>query len=115
MVVVGPRTNCDIMGFVTQLIVHFAHTRSELWITCFLDVSIVVKLGLDYVLQRFAASDATGGITIFRVVDGYPETSSQATTQTLVEREALVRSFSPGSTLEPGVKAFRRRGPKWLL
>jgi hypothetical protein len=33
----------------------------------------------------------------------------------LVEREALVRAFSPGSTLEPGLKVFRRRGPKcWL-
>jgi hypothetical protein len=29
--------------------------------------------------------------------------------------EALVRAFSPGSTLEPGLNAFRRRGPKcWL-
>jgi hypothetical protein len=33
----------------------------------------------------------------------------------LVESEALVRAFSPDSTLEPGLKAFRRRGPKWLL
>jgi hypothetical protein len=33
----------------------------------------------------------------------------------LVEREALVRTFSPGSTLEPGLKAFRRRGPKCSL
>jgi hypothetical protein len=33
----------------------------------------------------------------------------------LVEREALVRAFSPGSTLEPGLKVFRRRGLKcWL-
>jgi hypothetical protein len=30
----------------------------------------------------------------------------------LVESEALVRPFSPGSTLEPGLKTFRRRGPK---
>jgi hypothetical protein len=30
----------------------------------------------------------------------------------LVEKEALVRAFSPGSTLEPGLKAFRRRDPK---
>jgi hypothetical protein len=35
--------------------------------------------------------------------------------QTLVERETLVRAFSPGSTLEPGLKAFRRRGPKCSL
>jgi hypothetical protein len=34
---------------------------------------------------------------------------------TLVESEALVRAFSPGSTLEPGLKAFRRRGPKCSL
>jgi hypothetical protein len=33
----------------------------------------------------------------------------------LVEREALVRAFSPGSTLEPGLKAFRRRGPNCSL
>jgi hypothetical protein len=33
----------------------------------------------------------------------------------LVESEALVRAFSPGSTLEPELKAFYRRGPKWLL
>jgi hypothetical protein len=33
----------------------------------------------------------------------------------LVESEALVGAFSPGSTLEPGLNAFRRRGPKWLL
>jgi hypothetical protein len=33
----------------------------------------------------------------------------------LVEREALVRAFSPSSTLEPGLKVFRRRGSKcWL-
>jgi hypothetical protein len=31
---------------------------------------------------------------------------------TLVESEALVRAFSPGSTLEPGLKAFHRRGLK---
>jgi hypothetical protein len=30
----------------------------------------------------------------------------------LVESEALVRAFSPDSTLEPGLKAFRRRGLK---
>jgi hypothetical protein len=30
----------------------------------------------------------------------------------LVESEALVRAFSPGSTLEPRLKAFRQRGPK---
>jgi hypothetical protein len=30
----------------------------------------------------------------------------------LVESEDLVRPFSPGSTLEPGLKTFRRRGPK---
>jgi hypothetical protein len=29
---------------------------------------------------------------------------------TLVEREALVRAFSPGSTLEPGLKGFHQRG-----
>jgi hypothetical protein len=34
---------------------------------------------------------------------------------TLVESEALVRAFSPGSSLESGLKVFRRRGPKWLL
>jgi hypothetical protein len=33
----------------------------------------------------------------------------------LVEREAFVRAFSLGSTLEPGLKAFRRRGPKCSL
>jgi hypothetical protein len=33
----------------------------------------------------------------------------------LVESEALVRAFSPSSILEPGLKAFRRRGPKWVL
>jgi hypothetical protein len=33
----------------------------------------------------------------------------------LVEREALVQAFSPGSTLEPGLKVFRRRGPKCSL
>jgi hypothetical protein len=33
----------------------------------------------------------------------------------LVESEALVWAFSPGSTLELGLKAFRRRGSKcWL-
>jgi hypothetical protein len=32
-----------------------------------------------------------------------------------VESETFVRAFSPGSTLEPGLKAFRRRGPKWSL
>jgi hypothetical protein len=33
----------------------------------------------------------------------------------LVEREALVRAFSPDSTLEPRLKVFRRHGPKcWL-
>jgi hypothetical protein len=34
---------------------------------------------------------------------------------TLVEREAFVLAFSLGSTLEPGLKVFRRRGPKWSL
>jgi hypothetical protein len=34
---------------------------------------------------------------------------------TLVEREAFVQAFSPGSTLEPGLKAFHRRGPKCPL
>jgi hypothetical protein len=34
---------------------------------------------------------------------------------TPVESETFVRSFSPGSTLEPGLKAFRRRGPKCSL
>jgi hypothetical protein len=29
--------------------------------------------------------------------------------------EAFVRAFSPDSTLEPGLKAFRRRGPKCSL
>jgi hypothetical protein len=33
----------------------------------------------------------------------------------LVESEAFVQAFSPGSTLEPGLKAFRRRGPKCPL
>jgi hypothetical protein len=33
----------------------------------------------------------------------------------LVEREDLVRAFSPGSTLKPGLKVFRRRGPKCSL
>jgi hypothetical protein len=33
----------------------------------------------------------------------------------LIESEALVRAFSPGSTLEPGLKAFRRCDLKWLL
>jgi hypothetical protein len=28
----------------------------------------------------------------------------------LVEMEAFVRAFSPGSTLEPGLKGFHRRG-----
>jgi hypothetical protein len=32
-----------------------------------------------------------------------------------VERVALVRTFIPGSTLEPGLKVFRRRGLKCLL
>jgi hypothetical protein len=31
---------------------------------------------------------------------------------TLVEWETLVRAFSPGSTLEPGLKAFHQRCPK---
>jgi hypothetical protein len=31
---------------------------------------------------------------------------------TPVEREVFVRAFSPGSTLEPGLKTFCRRGPK---
>jgi hypothetical protein len=31
----------------------------------------------------------------------------------LVESEAFLRAFSPGSTLEPRLKAFRRRGLKW--
>jgi hypothetical protein len=30
----------------------------------------------------------------------------------LVESEAFVRAFSPGSTLEPGLMTFRRRGSK---
>jgi hypothetical protein len=30
----------------------------------------------------------------------------------LVESEALVRAFSPDSILEPGLKTFRRLGPK---
>jgi hypothetical protein len=34
---------------------------------------------------------------------------------TLVESEPFVRAFSPGSTLEPGLKAFRWRGPKYSL
>jgi hypothetical protein len=34
---------------------------------------------------------------------------------TLVESEPFVRAFSPGSTLEPGLKAFRRHGPKCSL
>jgi hypothetical protein len=33
----------------------------------------------------------------------------------LVDSEAFVRAFSPGSTLEPGLKVFRRRGPKGSL
>jgi hypothetical protein len=41
--------------------------------------------------------------------------SYKSTHGTLVEREALVRAFSPGSTLEPGLKAFHRRDPKWVL
>jgi hypothetical protein len=32
-----------------------------------------------------------------------------------VESEAFVRAFSPGSTLEPGLKAFHQRGPKCSL
>jgi hypothetical protein len=39
---------------------------------------------------------------------------NQGTVGSLVEWEALVRAFSPHSTVEPGLKAFRRRGPKWL-
>jgi hypothetical protein len=38
-----------------------------------------------------------------------------ASEATLVEREALVRAFSPDSTLDPGLKAFRQRGPKCSL
>jgi hypothetical protein len=34
---------------------------------------------------------------------------------TPVESEAFVRAFSPDSTLELGLKAFRRRGPKCSL
>jgi hypothetical protein len=30
----------------------------------------------------------------------------------LVESEAIIRAFSPGSTLELGLKGFRRRGLK---
>jgi hypothetical protein len=37
------------------------------------------------------------------------------TARPLVEREALVRAFSLGSTLEPKLKAFRRRGSKGSL
>jgi hypothetical protein len=33
----------------------------------------------------------------------------------LVDIEALVDPFSPGSTLEPRLKGFHRRGLKWLL
>jgi hypothetical protein len=33
----------------------------------------------------------------------------------VVESEASVRAFSPSSTLEPGVKAFCRCGPKCSL
>jgi hypothetical protein len=35
--------------------------------------------------------------------------------RTLVESEPFVRTFSPGSTLEPGLKAFCRRGPQCSL
>jgi hypothetical protein len=35
--------------------------------------------------------------------------------RTLVESETFVQAFSPGSTLEPGLKAFRQRGPKCPL
>jgi hypothetical protein len=34
--------------------------------------------------------------------------------RTLAEKETLVRPFSPGSTLEPKLKQFCRRGPKWV-
>jgi hypothetical protein len=34
---------------------------------------------------------------------------------TRVESEAFIQAFSPGSTLEPGLKAFRRRGLKCSL
>jgi hypothetical protein len=37
------------------------------------------------------------------------------TLQSFLESRAFVRAFSPGSTLEPGLKAFRRRGPKCSL
>jgi hypothetical protein len=33
----------------------------------------------------------------------------------LVESETFIRAFSPGSTLEPGLKIFRRRVPKCPL
>jgi hypothetical protein len=41
--------------------------------------------------------------------------SDRAGLRSLVESEPFVWAFSPGSTLEPGLKAFRRRGPKCLL
>jgi hypothetical protein len=38
--------------------------------------------------------------------------ASQKYKTTMVELELLIRPFSPGSTLEPGLEVFHRRGPK---
>jgi hypothetical protein len=48
-------------------------------------------------------------------IEAYKYTRNFTYLHSLVESEALVRAFSPGSTLEPELKAFYRRGPKWLL
>jgi hypothetical protein len=38
--------------------------------------------------------------------------ASQKYKTTMVELEPLIRPFSPGSTLEPGLEVFHRHGPK---
>jgi hypothetical protein len=60
------------------------------------------------------SSSSTRASGLLRSLDGAREHTGAAEL-TLVESKALVRAFSPSSILEPGRKAFRRRGPKWLL
>jgi hypothetical protein len=61
------------------------------------------------------------GVVVLEIISGRknssfvplpPPDSDLNSSVPLVESEAFVRAFSPGSTLEPGLKVFRRRGLK---
>jgi hypothetical protein len=59
--------------------------------------------------DEFCHETSAIGKVIFLAFHAYKERPNPSPSA-LVEREALVRAFSPGSTLEPGLKGFHRRG-----